>query len=50
MMQCQRNVRHNHRTRTTQFDLFAAPGGEAVRRVIGNSEDLKPFSKAPWPA
>lgn len=30
MMQCQRNVRHNHRTRTTQFDLFAAPGGEAM--------------------
>jgi hypothetical protein len=30
MMQCQCNVRHNHRTRTTQFDLFAAPGGEAV--------------------
>jgi hypothetical protein len=30
MMQCQRKVRHNHRTRTIQFDLFAAPGGEAV--------------------
>ena len=29
-MLCQRNVRHDHRTRTTQFDLFAAPGGEAV--------------------
>ena len=24
------NVRHDHRTRTTQFDLFTAPGGEAV--------------------
>jgi hypothetical protein len=30
MMQRQRNVRHNHRTRTIQFDLFAAPGGEAM--------------------
>jgi hypothetical protein len=29
-MRCQRNVHHDHRTRTTQFDLFAAPGGEAV--------------------
>jgi hypothetical protein len=29
-MQCQRNVRHDPRTKTTQFDLFAAPGGEAV--------------------
>ena len=24
------NVRHDHRPRTTQFDLFAAPGGAAV--------------------
>jgi hypothetical protein len=23
-------VRHDHRSRTTQFDLFAAPGGEAL--------------------
>ena len=29
-MRCQRNVRHDHRTRTTQLDLFTAPGGEAV--------------------
>jgi hypothetical protein len=29
-MQCQRNVRHDPRTKTTQFDLFAATGGEAV--------------------
>jgi hypothetical protein len=29
-MRCQRNVCHDHRTRTIQFDLFAAPGGEAV--------------------
>jgi hypothetical protein len=29
-MRCQRNVRHNHRTRTTQLDLFTAPGGETV--------------------
>ena len=28
-MRCQRKVRHDHRART-QFDLFAAPGGEAV--------------------
>ena len=25
-MRCQRNVRHDHRSRTTQFDLFAATG------------------------
>jgi hypothetical protein len=29
-MQFQRHVRHDHRSRTTQFDLFAAPSGEAV--------------------
>ena len=29
-MQCQRYVRHDRRSRTTQFDLFAAPGGEAL--------------------
>jgi hypothetical protein len=29
-MHCQRNARHDHRTRTTQFDLFAARGGGAV--------------------
>ena len=29
-MQCQRHVRHDHRSRTTQFDLFAAPGGEPL--------------------
>ena len=29
-MRCQRKVRHDHRSRTTQFDLFAAPGDEAV--------------------
>ena len=29
-MRCQRNVRHDHRTRTTQFDLFTAPAGEAA--------------------
>ena len=29
-MRCQRNVRHDHRTRPTQLDLFTAPGGEAV--------------------
>jgi hypothetical protein len=30
-MRSQRSVRrHDHRTRTTQFDLFAAPGGAAV--------------------
>jgi hypothetical protein len=29
-MRCQRNLRHDHRTRTTQFDLFAARDGEAV--------------------
>ncbi len=29
-MRSQRNVRHDHRTRTTQFDLFAAPGDKAV--------------------
>jgi hypothetical protein len=29
-MQCQRNVRYDPRTKTTQFDLFAATGGEVV--------------------
>jgi hypothetical protein len=29
-MRCQRKVRHDHRSRTTQFDLFAAPGDAAV--------------------
>jgi hypothetical protein len=29
-MQCQRHVRHDQRSRTTQFDLFAAAGDEAV--------------------
>jgi hypothetical protein len=29
-MRCQRKVRHDHRTRTAQFDLFAAPGDEMV--------------------
>ena len=29
-MRCQRKVRHDHRSRTTQFDLFAAPGAAAV--------------------
>lgn len=29
-MRCQRNLRHDHQTRTTQFNLFAAPAGEAV--------------------
>jgi hypothetical protein len=29
-MQCQRNVRHDPQTKTTQFDLFAATGGEAL--------------------
>ena len=28
-MRSQGSVRHDHRTRTTQFDLFAAPGGRA---------------------
>ena len=29
-MRSQRNVRHDHRTRTPQLDLFVAPRGEAV--------------------
>ena len=29
-MRCQRHVRPDQRTRTTQFDLFAALGGETV--------------------
>ena len=29
-MRCQRKVRQNHRSRTTQFDLFAAPGAAAA--------------------
>ena len=29
-MRCQRKVRHDHRSRTIQFDLFAAPGDAAV--------------------
>ena len=29
-MRCQRKVRHDHRSRTTQFDLFAALGVAAV--------------------
>jgi hypothetical protein len=28
-MRCQRKVRHDHQTRTIQFDLFAAPGDAA---------------------
>jgi hypothetical protein len=29
-MRYQRNVRHDHQTRTSQFDLFAATGYKAV--------------------
>jgi hypothetical protein len=29
-MRCQRNVRHDQRSRAKQFDLFARPGGVAV--------------------
>jgi hypothetical protein len=29
-MRRQRKVRHDHQSRTTQFDLFAAPGDAAV--------------------
>jgi hypothetical protein len=29
-MRCQRKVRHDHRSKTTQFDLFAAPSGKAM--------------------
>ena len=29
-MRCQRKVGHDHRSTTTQFDLFAAPGDAAV--------------------
>src|SRR5215831_4778379 len=36
-MQCQRHVRHDHRCRTTQFDLFAAPSGEAVSTPAWNA-------------
>jgi hypothetical protein len=36
-MQCQRHVRHDHRSRTTQFDLFAAPSGEAVSTPAWNA-------------
>ena len=36
-MQCQRNVRHDPRTKTTQFDLFAATGDEAVPTPAWNA-------------
>jgi hypothetical protein len=29
-MPCRRHTHHDHRIRTEQFDLFAAPGHEAV--------------------
>lgn len=29
-MRCQRKVRHDHRSRTAQFDLFAAPSDATV--------------------
>jgi hypothetical protein len=29
-MRCRRKVLHDHRFRTAQFDLFAAPGGKAM--------------------
>lgn len=29
-MRCQRKVRHDHRSRTAQFDLFTAPGDKAM--------------------
>ena len=29
-MRCQRKVRHDHRSRTAQFDLFAAPSDAAA--------------------